>query len=110
MPVLFDALDQPGGFELGDDALARLEAIEAAEARGRLIVERGLRREDVDLLELVPLADLVVVEIVRRRDLHAAGAELSVDVAVGDDGDQPLGERQPQALSDQVRGSDRPRD
>jgi hypothetical protein len=35
----------------------------------------------------VALADGVVVEVVRRRDFHAAGAECLVDVFVGDDGD-----------------------
>ena len=54
--VLLDLLEQPGGFELGDDALARLEAIEPAEALGRVLVERAPRREDVDLRQLVALA------------------------------------------------------
>ena len=72
---------QPGGFELRDDLLARLEAIEPAERAGTLSLSLRVRREDVDLRQVVPLADLVVVEVVRRRDLHAAGAEGRVDVA-----------------------------
>jgi hypothetical protein len=37
--------------------------------------------------EPVPLADRVVVRVVRRRDLHRTRSELRVDVVVGDDRD-----------------------
>ena len=46
--------------------------------------------------------DLVVVEVVRRRDLDAAGAERRIDVVVGDDRDLALGERQAHPPADQV--------
>ena len=42
----------------------------------------------------VPLADLEIVEVVRRRDLDRAGALLRVGIFVGDDRDQPADERQ----------------
>ena len=42
----------------------------------------------------VALADLVVVEVVRGRDLDAAGAEFGVDVVVGDDGNLAVRQRQ----------------
>ena len=42
-------LDESGGFELGDDLLARHEAVQAAETLGRVLVESGVGREDVDL-------------------------------------------------------------
>ena len=48
------------------------------------------------------LADGVVVEVVRRGDLDAAGAELAVDIVVGDDRDVAAGERQLDGLADQV--------
>ncbi len=48
------------------------------------------------------LADFVVVEVVRRGDLHAAGTESRIDVGVGDDRDIAPGERQLHPLSDQV--------
>ena len=77
---------QSGGFELGDDLLARLEAVECRDNRsGAFVVELRVGREDVDQRQVVALADLVVVEIVRRRDLHAARAECRVDVRIGDD-------------------------
>ena len=54
-------------------------------ARSSMIVERR---------QVVALADLEVVRVVRRGDLHRAGAELRVDVLVGDDRDAPAGQRQ----------------
>ena len=71
-------------------------------AAGHCVVERRVGREDVDQRQRVALADLVVVEVVRRRDLDAAGAERRVDVVVGDDRDLAVGERQPDLLADQV--------
>ena len=44
--------------------------------------------------QVVTLADLEVVRVVRRRDLDRAGAERRVDVFVGDDRDVPVGQRQ----------------
>ena len=55
-----------------------------------VVVQRRRRREDVDLRQAVALADLEVVEVVRRRDLHAAGAELRIDELVGDDRDRAV--------------------
>ena len=73
-----DLLEQAGGVEIGNDALARLEAIESAVRLGHGVVERRVGREDVDDRQLVPLADFVVVEVVSRRDLDAAAAERRV--------------------------------
>jgi hypothetical protein len=53
--------------------------------------------------QLVALADGVVVEVVRRGDLHAAGAEGLVDVFVGDDRDLAADQRQREHLADQRR-------
>ena len=70
--VRLDLLEQPGCFELGDDAAC---APRSGPGRGyalrRVLVELRVGREDVDLGRLVAQADLVVVEVVRRRDLHA---------------------------------------
>ena len=48
------------------------------------------------------MPDLEVVGVVRGRDLHCAGAELGVDVVVGDDRDLPVDERVLQRRADQV--------
>ena len=83
--VRFDLVDQAGGFEIGDDALARNGAVEPAIRGGNDLVEVRVGSEDVDHRQAVPLAHLVVVEVVRRRDLHAAAAERRIDIRVGDD-------------------------
>ena len=113
--VRVDALEQARGLEFGHDKLARLEAIETAEALGHLVVHACVGREDVDAGQSVALTDLVVVEIVGRRDLHAARAELRVHVVVGDDRYLAFSERQPQRLADErgiafVTGVDGDRD
>ncbi len=46
-----------------------------------LPVDAALVVEDDDLVQAVALADLEVVEIVARRDLDHAGAELAIDIA-----------------------------
>ena len=51
-PVLLDALEEAGGLELRHHALARLEAVEAAEALRHGVVERRARGEDVDQRQL----------------------------------------------------------
>ncbi len=65
------------------------------------LILRG-QRQNIDRFELVPLADLIVVEVVGRGDLHATGAELAIDVAVGDDRYRAAGQRQLDVLADQM--------
>ncbi len=52
--------------------------------------------------QAVALADLEVVRVVRRGHLDGAGAELGVDVLVGDDRDGAVGQRQLDEPADQV--------
>ena len=102
--VLVGLLDQLALLHHRDDALARGEAVEAVERldrlgelrRGRHVLQEILvaaqadvrfRVHDVDERQIVPAADLEVVEVVRRRDLHRARAGLRVGVVVGDDRD-----------------------
>ena len=56
-----------------------------------------------DLLEPVRAADLEVVRVVAGRDLQRAGAELGLDVLVGDDLQPPADDRQDRHLADQPR-------
>ena len=58
--------------------------------------------QDVDQRQVVPLADLEIVEVVRRRDLHRAGALLRIGIFVGDDRDPAADQRQDDVLADQV--------
>ena len=48
------------------------------------------------------LADLIVVEVVRRGDFHAAGTEGLVDVFVGNDRNRAAGQRQYYLTADQT--------
>ena len=57
--------------------------------------------QDVDLRQRVASADLEVVEVVRRRDLHRAGALLGIGIFVGDDGDAAADQRQDHMLADE---------
>ena len=58
--------------------------------------------EDVDHRQVVAFAHFIIVEVVGGRDLHAAGAELRVDIVVGNDGDVAIGEGQANGLADHV--------
>ena len=71
----------------------------------RLVVaqrELAFDIEHADLRQVVPLADLEVVEVVRRRDLHRAGALLRIGVVVADDRNAAADQRQDRGLADQV--------
>src|SRR5437773_3120724 len=68
----------------------------------RVLVPASVERENADRLEAVALADLVVVEVVPRRDLHAAGAELRINIVVFDYWNGSPGERQPDAFAHQT--------
>ncbi len=59
--------------------------------------------EHIDEPQLMPLADLEIVEVMRGRDLHRARALLGVRIFVGDDGDQAADQRQAHILADQLR-------
>ena len=75
-------------FEIGFDRFAGFFHGEAAVFLRNVFVERAVGVEDVDRADFgVPLPHFVVVWIVRRRDLHAAGAELGFGPLVGDEGD-----------------------
>ena len=87
---------------VGDDALARLEAVEAAVLLRRLVVQARELVEDADRFELVAAADLEVVEVVRRRDLDRARALLRVGILVGHDRDAPADQRQDGVLADKM--------
>ena len=100
--VLLRLDEQALRFEIGEHGLARGKAIQAAVFLRRVVVDLGVERQHRDRRELVARADLPVVEIVRRRDLHRAGAEFAIDVVVGNDRNLAPGQRQFQLLADQV--------
>ena len=58
--------------------------------------------ENTDAIQMVALADLEIVEVMARRDLERAGAELPVDIPVGDQRHDPAGDRQANFFAEQV--------
>ena len=83
--VVFYLLDEAGLLEVLDDLLAAGEAVHAG-ILAAMLVERAVVVEDVDRLEVVLHAQVVVVDVVGGGDLQGAGAELAVHVFVHDDG------------------------
>ena len=88
--------------EVGDDPLARLEPVEAAVGRGRVVVDARPLVEDADRVETVAAPDLEIVEVVGRRDLHRAAALFGVGVFVGHDRDAAADQRQDRPFADEV--------
>ncbi len=101
MVVVFHVVQQAQRLELGHDGLARLVARHAAELAVALH-DHGMLVEHVDLLQVVALAHGVVVRVVRGRGLHAAGAELGINIVVGEDGDLAADDGQVDGLAHQV--------
>ncbi len=101
-----------------DDALAGLEPIETVE--GHCLGQIGavwqvnmkihvafepdsrLRIEDIDHAQVLALANFKIVEIVRGRHLHRAGADFRIGIFVGDDGDAAADQRQDHVLADEI--------
>jgi len=103
--VLLDLDQQAVCVQLGDQVLAGLEPVQVAVGLGDLGQVRHHLRvqgEDGDHGQAVAQANLVVVGVVRGRDLDDAGAEILVHVFVGDDRHQAAGDGQLDQLADQV--------
>ena len=100
--VRLGAFKQVLGLEVLNNLLAGLVPVEAG-VRAAVGVDVPVRRQDVDHLQVVPQAHLVVVRVVRGRDLDAPGAELRVDEqAVGDDRQLAPQQRQHHGLANEV--------
>ena len=102
MHIVLDLFQEPQRVDVGDDALARFEAIKPAVGFGRVLVDPRVLVENVDLRQVVPLADLKVVEVVRRRNFHRAGALFGVGVFIRNDGYLTSDEWQQHCLSDEI--------
>ncbi len=99
--MVLDLFEEPGSFEVGDDLLPRLEPVEPAIGFGHGVGQMRVAIEDVDHFEVVPAADLEIVEIMRRGDLDRARAFLRVGVFNGDNRDHPADQRQHRVLAEQ---------
>ncbi len=101
--VILDFLEQSQCLEVDHDTLARREAVHAAVGFRRGVADGGVLGQDVDHGQAVAAAHFVVVEVVRRGDLHATGAEFPVHVLVGDYRYFPVGQWQQHGAADEVR-------
>ena len=116
--VRLDLFQQTCCFKVSDDALARLEAIQPGIGGGQGGVHLGIhaainiehlggsqnRRvlvQHVDQRQVVALAHFIVIEVMGRGDLHAAGTEFGVAVIVADNRNAPAHQRQLDELADQ---------
>ena len=99
--VVIDLFQQAQRVKVGDNPLARLEPIEALVSRWHRVVQGAVGVEDVDHLEAVALADLKVVEVVRRGDLYRARTGLRVGIVIAGNGNETTDQRQVDGLADQ---------
>ena len=74
---------------------SRALAIVSFAIRAGIVVERAVGIQDVDHRQRLPLADFVVVRVVGRRDLDAAGAQLGLGPLVGHQRNLAVQQRQP---------------
>ena len=100
--VLLHGFEQAQRVQVLDHGIPGGEAVHAAVSRRRRVVYARIRVEDVHQCQPVALAHLVVVEVVRRCDLHATGAELRVHMLVRHDGQFAPDEWQPHRGADQA--------
>ena len=84
--MIFDFLQQASGVQILNDLLAGRHSIQTPIGLGCLTVDGGLRRKNVDQGQVVASAHFVVVKVVGRGNLDAAGTKLPVYVVVGNNG------------------------
>ncbi len=90
------------GPQRGHHRRARVHHGEPREALPRLGGHAPVLADHRDLVEFVALADLEVVGVVRGGDLQLAGAEVPLDVLVGDDRQVAPHQRQHRRAPDQL--------
>ena len=102
MLVILDADQKALSFEIFDSSLAGFVAIHAAIFFGYVVIHLGGLGEHRDGFEVVALTHRKVIEVMRRRDLHAARAELTVNVFVSDHRNGAVAKRQHDFFTDQI--------
>ena len=115
--VRLDPLQEAEIFQPRHDRFARGEAVDAVHFLGELqrafrqaaqIIlvadqsEAALLIEHADARQAVPVADLEIVEVMRRRDLHRARTFFRIGIFVGDNRNPAPDQRQDHVLADQL--------
>ncbi len=100
--VVLRADQKAASFKIFEHLLPRFEAVQSLVRTGVLVHLRDFVHH-VNLRQVVAQAGLEIVGIVRRRDLHRAGAELGIgEDVVGDDRDLAIHQRQQDFLPVQM--------
>ena len=108
--VRLDAKQRALRAQHGDDALARLEPIDADEISGHAASGVAILPQSPVLIDHhgrrqpMALPDVEIVGVVRGGDLHDARAECRIGVFVGDDRAVDVHDRQSHRLADQGYG------
>ena len=74
-------------FELCHNGFTRIKAVEPLIGFWRFVINFGIRGEDIDHRQAVTLTHVVIVKIVCRRNLNAAGTKLRVHIIISNDRD-----------------------
>ena len=100
--VVLYLVDQTECIEVFDNFLSGIKPIESdVSIRGR-VIDSGVVVENIVLRQVVTLAEFIVIEIVNRRNLDATGAELGVDIVIGNDRHFAIDQGQHYVLAHQV--------
>ena len=99
--MVFDTDQKAHLIQFFDDLRPGFISVHAAELRA-ILVNRGVVVHDIDLRQIVALADFEVVGVMCGCDLDDAGAEFPVDILVRYDRDLPVNKRKPHIAADQV--------
>ena len=115
MRVRLDLLQKLQRLEHRHDPLARLETVKPMQRHGLGRHNRSLEKltvlfklnlaeliQNVDLTQVMPLADFEVVEVMGRRDLDSTRALLRVGVFIADDRNETAHQRQLDLFADQM--------
>ena len=100
--VVFDFLEQTQRFEFGNNCFACVEAVHAAIFFGHVVVERGIVGQNVVYRQVMTFANVIVIEIVRWRNLYATRTKLRIDVIICNNRNTSTYDWQDNFLSDQV--------
>ena len=78
----FDLIEKTQRFNVGHNLFACLETVETAIGFRRFVVDAAIDRQNIDLRQIVALADFKVVEVMGWRDLHRTGPLFGICVFI----------------------------
>ncbi|OPZ96337.1 MAG: hypothetical protein BWY71_01965 [Planctomycetes bacterium ADurb.Bin412] len=87
--MLHHLLDQAQTFQIRHHRLAGLVAVQSL-VLAAVFVDAGVRVQDVDLFQMMPQSDFIVVGVMGRRNLQEAGALPPLNIIIGDNRDDPV--------------------